>query len=625
MMNRLRPRQLVTAIRARTGCRPFSGIAASVASAARPSEESSTNEASKAPPPVEVYLNPICQQMDSKLRKLTTTEEVLTAIITHRGVMFVQNLVTAMEMLAHTVDDEAGHLVDVTRKGRHLMDQVMSAAVEDKETRKNMLVNDLTKDARYKLLLRDIGEYADSLDTRAIADVLGSLQSLGHRQFTLCGKLLRTLYKPGLSVDSLHTMLEIAGGLQWMGFIRAHKFYASLALAVSRAPGLTMEEIGLGMRAFGRLESVHPLFFEKVSSLVLQNDGKTLVPGLSLELITSLAIGFSKHRFPAHDSVILACADYLANNIEEFAEKDMFKEMIAIVAALDNHQLAHPTAMTKVLHSCVPVAKEGLTWGEPMGHVIGLSSFGDLLQACANFSVGEALAHYSPIIEYMVEHVDYVQEDTAIKALWATCLMPELQSRHEYGMTLLLRKLCSGTGWESEKLRVGWMWICQAIDFPYVDHLIPKVFAADCIREWIKSREGYSVPFAFLCEELSKVLTAYEIPHETCVHIEDTPYVADIVLTEGIQKRAIVILSEFSRNTDEPIGSAAIQVRHMKERGWHVIALNSRRCREMLEGLNSSSLQALMARVHREEPLTFFTNKGHVRYKEEEDVHRLVA
>ncbi|KAF4725417.1 hypothetical protein FOZ63_021848 [Perkinsus olseni] len=173
-------------------------------------------------------------------------------------------------------------------------------------------------------------------------------------------------------------------------------------------------------------------------------------------------------------------------------------------------------------------------------------------------------------------------------------MMPELQSRHEYDMTLLLRKLCSGTAWESEKLRVGWMWICQAMDFPYVDHIIPKPFAADCIREWIKSREGYSVPFPFLCQELSKVLTAYEVPHETCVHIEDTPYVVDIVLTDGVQKRCIAILSEFARNSDEPIGSAAIQVRHMMERGWDVIALNSRRCREMLEGLNEGSMRALL-------------------------------
>ncbi|KAF4756205.1 hypothetical protein FOZ63_001689, partial [Perkinsus olseni] len=135
------------------------------------------------PPPVQVYLNPICQQMDAKLRKLKTTEEILAAIITHRGVMFVQNLVTAVEMLATTVDDEAAGLVDVTKEGRYLMDQVMSAPVEEKQTRKNMLVNDLTRDPRYKLLLRDIGEFAENLDTRAIADVLGSLQSLGHRQF----------------------------------------------------------------------------------------------------------------------------------------------------------------------------------------------------------------------------------------------------------------------------------------------------------------------------------------------------------------------------------------------------------------------------------------------------------
>lgn len=31
-----------------------------------------------------------------------------------------------------------------------------------------------------------------------------------------------------------------------------------------------------------------------------------------------------------------------------------------------------------------------------------------------------------------------------------------------------------------------------------------------------------------------------------------------------------------------------------QERGWDVIALNSRRCREMLEGLNESSLRALV-------------------------------
>ncbi|KAF4691242.1 H/ACA snoRNP pseudouridylase subunit [Perkinsus olseni] len=358
------------------------------------------------PPPVQVYLNPICQQMDAKLRKLKTTEEILAAIITHRGVMFVQNLVTAVEMLAATVDDEAAGLVDVTKEGRYLMDQVMSAPVEEKQTRKNMLVNDLTRDPRYKLLLRDIGEYAENLDTRAIADVLGSLQSLGHRQFALCGKLLRTLYKPNLSVDSLHTMLEIAGGLQWMGFIRAHKFYASLALAVSRAPTLTMEEIALGLRAFGRLENVHPPFFEKVSTLVLQSDNSSLVPGLSLQLVTSLAIGFSRHRYPAHDGVVLACADYLADNIRSFSDRDMFKEMIAIVTALDNHQLAHPRAMTKVLQSCVPVAEEGLTWGEPMGHVIGLTSFGDLLQACANFGVGDDISYTLLPLERCLDLVD---------------------------------------------------------------------------------------------------------------------------------------------------------------------------------------------------------------------------
>lgn len=35
--------------------------------------------------------------------------------------------------------------------------------------------------------------------------------------------------------------------------------------------------------------------------------------------------------------------------------------------------------MINVLQSCVPVAEEGLTWGEPMGHVVGTA----LLFRCA--------------------------------------------------------------------------------------------------------------------------------------------------------------------------------------------------------------------------------------------------
>lgn len=41
------------------------------------------------------------------------------------------------QMLANTVDDEAAELVDVTKEGRYLMDQVLRAPVEEKQTRKN--------------------------------------------------------------------------------------------------------------------------------------------------------------------------------------------------------------------------------------------------------------------------------------------------------------------------------------------------------------------------------------------------------------------------------------------------------------------------------------------------------
>ncbi|PFH33074.1 hypothetical protein BESB_082730 [Besnoitia besnoiti] len=52
------------------------------------------------PQPQDFYVNPVCMQMDTLLLKSESAEEILTLLVSHRGVMFLHNLVTALELLA---------------------------------------------------------------------------------------------------------------------------------------------------------------------------------------------------------------------------------------------------------------------------------------------------------------------------------------------------------------------------------------------------------------------------------------------------------------------------------------------------------------------------------------------
>ncbi|KFH03270.1 hypothetical protein TGVAND_293660 [Toxoplasma gondii VAND] len=64
----------------------------------------------------EVYINPVCMQMDQLLMQSATAEEVLTLLVSHRGVLFLHNLVTALELLADFATAESRTL-RVRREG----------------------------------------------------------------------------------------------------------------------------------------------------------------------------------------------------------------------------------------------------------------------------------------------------------------------------------------------------------------------------------------------------------------------------------------------------------------------------------------------------------------------------
>ncbi|KAI4836722.1 hypothetical protein MKS88_004525 [Plasmodium brasilianum] len=73
-----------------------------------------------------IYINEICLQMDKKILKCQTYEDVLSILITHRGALFLQNLITAIRMLAGLVVEE--------KKGRIEHDELSKSTINNKYT-----------------------------------------------------------------------------------------------------------------------------------------------------------------------------------------------------------------------------------------------------------------------------------------------------------------------------------------------------------------------------------------------------------------------------------------------------------------------------------------------------------
>ncbi|CAE7905097.1 unnamed protein product [Symbiodinium microadriaticum] len=87
------------------------------------------------------------------LLKCEEIESVLALLVTHRGVFFVHNLVTAVQVLGSLAED----------------------------AKDPMAVNRLLRDPRYDVLLRDLFRFVPKLDFLAMTNVACSLQQLDHK------------------------------------------------------------------------------------------------------------------------------------------------------------------------------------------------------------------------------------------------------------------------------------------------------------------------------------------------------------------------------------------------------------------------------------------------------------
>ncbi|CAD7949235.1 unnamed protein product, partial [Amoebophrya sp. A25] len=93
-----------------------------------------------------VYANPICRQMDALILQAPSREDVLSLLVSHRGVLFVYNLVTALTHIATLTT--SGSSTDTKNKTK-------TVSMHGRTYEWNSAVHSrLLRDGRFELLLR---------------------------------------------------------------------------------------------------------------------------------------------------------------------------------------------------------------------------------------------------------------------------------------------------------------------------------------------------------------------------------------------------------------------------------------------------------------------------------------
>ncbi|UKJ89510.2 hypothetical protein MACJ_002761 [Theileria orientalis] len=187
--------------------------------------------------PSALYVNPICMQLDQLMYNCANHEELLNLLVTHRGAMYLHNLVTVMKILRSYVEAEdkneyrpdcedlylgykrifkkeadkkevAVDLISFTESEKEVVKKAESELVSHFQDPRNEeyvkvsnhsreLRDAIIRDERYDLLLQDLYVNKNKLDVISICNVIMTLDTLDHRYYRLCNGLLKRL----LSMD----------------------------------------------------------------------------------------------------------------------------------------------------------------------------------------------------------------------------------------------------------------------------------------------------------------------------------------------------------------------------------------------------------------------------------------
>ncbi|CEM05186.1 unnamed protein product [Vitrella brassicaformis CCMP3155] len=478
-----------------------------------------------------VYANPICMQLDQLLLKANTIDEMLGLLVTHRGVFFVHNLITALQVLGVLYED-----ADVVQR------------------------SNLMADERYDVLLSDLFNFRDKLDFDSLANVILALRQLGHKYFRLFGSYLKPLMTQ--PVTDLDVLLKCADAYFWAGYLK-HPFYDRCADHFIDKGTLDHQQTVRMVQLFGSLEMYHARLFESTEASILSRFQE-----FSPSELAGIAHGFAAHNRPKHDSLFEAVARTVARHTGMFT----VGELITCVCAFRRVALRFDDALLATCDRVLSHVDLATNLRRPAG--VSLTQLCGYLESLAYFGVGlggggEVLAVVKGVVRYLEDHLDDVSEEAATKAVFAIAVY-SIAADVPYALSFLYRKIGSTPAWERERYRVFHLWLAHMIQFPWLRHNMHPRCVYEGMRTWAMHRGGFGAPFIDQVHEVSSELTKLSVPHTVEYQI-DAPYVLDIKLRG--RRDVLLVVSECSRNGLQPCGSTLLQLIHLRQYGYNPIAI----------------------------------------------------
>ena len=517
--------------------------------------------------PADLYINPICMQMDKMILKANAAEDILTILVTHRGALFVQNLVTAIDSLADLSLREIPF--STTRK--------MKFPDQYEEVQRDRLLTD----PRYSLLVRDLIEYSGKLDIASIQRILESLQSLNHCHYKLFGAVLRRLYSMEIPPADLSSAISIGCSLEWGGFGRAETFYNRLGdHLISGIQSLSTLDFVNAVTMYSKLPKIYPELLHRFSLETCHR-----IATLSDRHIGYLSLALSAYGgdvVPSVKSAIRSAANELCNRIDSADLRDL----VRLAISLRRTNIGHIPLLTKSLNRFVAELEVVRSQRERLDPSLAtISDLSQLVDACAHFGIGDPGQLSAVILPHIQDSVDVVTEEASIRILHTLARFPSAITPSTVPIVnLLIRKIgsTSSTSWEKQKIKLMFIWFSKCMRFPIsCDSEIRRFIIDQCLNQYLVARRGYMVPFP----EDSKILWDMIVEAglsdfaEFNSWVPNSPFHADILIRE--HRVAVLVLSQFdSLNPSVPVGTDAIQCDLIRNLGWEVVAIDRRKIRD---------------------------------------------
>lgn len=478
----------------------------------------------------------------------------MTILATHRGVLFVHNLVTAITSLA--IMSEQAAPFSTSKK--------LNFPEEFEKTQRDKLL----ADHRYSLLIQDLIEYSGKLDLGSIDQILSAVQRLDHCHYRLFGSLLRRVYSLELAPADLSTAISVGQALEWAGFAKAQTYFQRLSdLVAQEADKMSNRDLLNALVLFSKISSVFPSVLS-VASLSLQGR----IPQLPDRQLGIAAIAVSEYGniVPAATATVDLIASAMCSR------SPPLRDMIRVSVALRRCNVFHAELLAKSWRSVMSELEIHTSARERMeASVASISDIATLVESCAHFGHVTAADLREQVLPYILDNLDVVTEESAIKLLLGLAMAPEaVTAVTAPTVALLIRKIAAATdSWERHMLKIICIIFSKIMNFDFVDAEFRKLVVDASLAHWLMDRRGYGVPYPELSEPLFLAMREEFSDQKMLFNewIPNSPFNADILLPDA--RVVVLVLSRFASNGGL-VGVDLLQQKLIQQLGWTVVPVD---------------------------------------------------